>query len=236
MFGLLTRRERWGLSWRGWLAAALLAGLTAWLVVVRIHPFLAVTDRVDAQVLVVEGWVHRFAIRAAVAEFRTGAYARIYTTGGPVDGDGGYTNDYNTAASVGAGLLRQAGVAPDLIQVVPARLVGRDRTYASAAALRDWLCEHQVAVTAINIVTEAPHARRTRLLFQEAFGPGVRVGIIAAQNPDYDPAHWWRTSEGVREVIGEGLAYLYARFLFFPPRNQPDVVRPEPAGLRPPGS
>ncbi len=219
LWGLVTRRERWGPSWRGWLAVALLALLGAWLGVLGIHPFLAVTARADARVLVVEGWVHRFAIKAATQEFKTGGYPRIYTTGGPVDGDGGYTNDYNTGASVGAGQLRQAGIGADLIQMVPARLVGRDRTYTSAIALRDWLRDHNVQVTAINIVTEAPHARRTRLLFQEAFGPQVQVGVIAAQNPDYDPKHWWRYSEGVREVIGEGLAYLYARFLFFPSKS-----------------
>ncbi len=217
--GLLTLRTRWGLSGRGRLISALSVLLAGGLVVLGIHPFLAVTDRADAQALVVEGWVHRFAINAAVEEFKTGAYPCIYTTGGPVEGDGGYTNDYNTAASVGAGRLRQAGVAPDVIRMVPARLVGRDRTYASAVALRDWLREHHVAVAAINIVTEAPHARRTRLLFQKAFGREVRVGVIAVQNPDYDPGHWWRSSEGVREVIGEGLAYLYARFLFFPGKS-----------------
>lgn len=33
---------------------------------------------------------------------------------------------------------------------------------------------------------------------------------------EYDPRHWWRTSEGVRNVVGESIAYLYARFFFRP--------------------
>jgi hypothetical protein len=36
------------------------------------------------------------------------------------------------------------------------------------------------------------------------------------QNPDYDPKHWWRYSEGVREILGETIAYMYAEFLFRP--------------------
>ena len=55
-----------------------------------------------------------------------------------------------------------------------------------------------------------------RLLFQKALGDGIKVGIIAVPNPDYDPKYWWRYSDGVREVIGESIAYIYARLFFWP--------------------
>ena len=216
LWGLLTRQERWGLSWRGRLIAALLVVAVGWALLAGIFPFLAVTHRVDTRVLVVEGWVHPYAITAAVEEFRTGAYQRIITTGGPVSGTGGYTNDYNTSASVAAGRLKTAGVASEFVQMAPSRVMDRDRTFSSAVALRDWLRAHGVFVQSFNLVTEDVHARRSRLLFQKAFGDGVTVGIIAVPNPDYDPRHWWRYSEGVRDVIDETLAYLYARFLFWP--------------------
>ena len=92
----------------------------------------------------------------------------------------------------------------------------RDRTYGSALALKAWFYEHGLKVQRINVVTESAHARRTRLMFEAALGPDVTVGIIAVRNPDYDPDHWWHYSEGVREVLGESLAYLYARLLFRP--------------------
>jgi len=91
----------------------------------NIHPFLAVTHRVNTNILVVEGWVHRYSIRKGVEEFKTGSYQRIFTTGGPVEGGEGYTNDYNTSASVGAESLRNLGAADDLVQMVPSRVVGR---------------------------------------------------------------------------------------------------------------
>jgi hypothetical protein len=31
------------------------------------------------------------------------------------------------------------------------------------------------------------------------------------QDRNFDPAHWWRSSAGVRTVIGEAIAYLYSR-------------------------
>jgi uncharacterized SAM-binding protein YcdF (DUF218 family) len=172
---------------------------------------------VDADVLVVEGWVNYYAGSFVVAEFKEGSYRRAFTTGGPANFSGGYVNDFQTLASVGADLLVKAGMPAERVQMVPSRVIGRDRTYNSAVALRAWLREHNVPVRGINVVTEDAHARRTRLLFQKAFdGSGVPVGVVSIRNPDYDPKRWWRYSQGVREVVGEGLGYAYARLFFWP--------------------
>ncbi len=218
LFGLLTRRERWGLSGRGWLALAVLAVTASGASILGVHRFLAVTHRVDAQVLVVEGWIHGHAIRAAAAEFKAGGYQRVFTTGGPLAGAGGYTTDDATAAQVAFRRLVAIGVPAERITVVPSQVASRDRTYHSALALSVWLRANGVAVRAINVITEDFHARRTRLLFQQALGDGTAVGIISVPSSDYDSRHWWRYSEGVRDVISEATAYVYARFMFRPPR------------------
>ena len=214
-WGTLVRKERWGLSRRGCLIvlAGVLLAFSAFLL--RVYPFLAVTHRVDTNVLVVEGWIHEYSIRAAVEEFRSKSYQRVFTTGGPVEGAGGYINDYNTSASVGADLLRKNGLPSESVQMVPSRVMDRERTYGSAIALQNWFREHNMPVRSINIVTEDIHARRTCLLFQKALGHNVAVGVIAVPNPDYDPRHWWRYSEGVKDVFAESVAYIYARLLFF---------------------
>jgi uncharacterized SAM-binding protein YcdF (DUF218 family) len=145
---------------------------------------------------------------------------------------GGYTNDYNTSASVGAGRLKSAGLSPEFVQMVPSRINDRDRTYSAALALRNWFREHHAGVRSINVVTEDVHARRSRLLFQKAFGPGVNVGIISIPNPDYDSTHWWRYSEGVKEIISEGAAYIYARLFFYPadsPQEEKTAEASQPA-------
>jgi len=194
----------------------------------RVYPFLAVTHRADTNVLVVEGWIHEYAIRAAVEEFRSSSYQRVLTTGGPVEGTGGYINDYQTAASVGADLLTKSGLPNEFVQMVPSRVMDRDRTYGSAVALRNWFRQHNMPVRSINVVTEDVHARRTRLLFEKALGHDVAVGVIAVANPDYDACHWWRYSEGVKDVVSEMVAYVYAELLFYPsesPRDEKEFVR-----------
>ena len=216
LFGILTRKERWGLSWPTRLIVALLGFSTAVFGLLNVQPFLSETHRVSSDILVVEGWIHEYAIRTAVAEFTGGSYDRVFTTGGPVAGSGHYVNDYQTSASVGADLLKKFGIPNESVQIVPSHVIGRDRTYSSAVALRKWLREHNRNVRGLNVLTEDTHARRTRLLFAKAFGTNVAIGIIAVPNPHYDAKHWWRYSEGVRDVLGEAIAYIYVKFLFNP--------------------
>src|SRR5207249_3289335 len=159
---------------------------------------------------------NEYAIRAAVKEFQSNHYQRVFTTGGPVEGTGGYINDFMTSASVGADLLRKNGLANGLVQMVPSQVMDRDRTYSSAVALRSWFRDHNMAVSSIDVVTEDVHARRTRLLFEKALGKNVAVGIIAVPNPDYDWRRWWWYSEAVKGVGSEALAYAYARLFFYP--------------------
>jgi hypothetical protein len=212
----LSKKERWGLTWQGWLALLPLLALAAVAFLKMIHPFLTPTHRMESNTLVVEGWVHKYVINAAVKEFRAGNYHRVFATGGPTSGSGGYTWDSDTSASIGAGELRTAGVPSESLQMVASHVIGRDRTYYSAVALREWFREHNADVDSFNVMAESTHARRTWLLFQEAFGNKVKVGIIAVQNPDYDPRRWWESSDGFRDVISEAIAYLYAKLLFHP--------------------
>jgi uncharacterized SAM-binding protein YcdF (DUF218 family) len=222
LWGILTRKERWGLSWHGWLIVISVGLGAASLVFLNIRPFLAVTHPVNTNILVVEGATQRYAIRGAAEEFKNGSYQRVFTTGGPWVGEGGYTNDYNTSASVAAESLEKFGVPDYLIQMVPSRVSARERTYSSAVALREWFRDHNLPIHSFNVVTEGSHARRTQLLYKEAFGKNAGIGIIAVSNPDYDPKDWWRYSDGVREVIGESIAYIYAKFFFYPSASLSD--------------
>lgn len=215
-YGIFVRKECWRLSWRGRLVILTFVLLIAIVVFFNIYPFLAVTHRVSANVLVVEGWTHQFGVDAAVREFETGHYHRILTTGGPVEGAGPSSSVYDTDAWQSAELLEKAGISAGKVQAIPSRFVGRDRTYNSAIALREWFREHDPQIGGINVLTEGAHARRTWLLFQEALGPDVKVGIISVTNPDYSASRWWRYSEGVRGVISEGIAYVYAKLFFWP--------------------
>lgn len=215
ILGVLTRKERWGLSWKGWLLGLALVFSAAWYFFASICPFLAVTDRVPSNVLVVEGWVPEYLIHQAAVEFKAGSYRQLFTTGGPwahhfpPDSD-----DRRTWAKVAAVRLVAAGVPEGAVSAVPCSFIGRDRTYTSAVALREWLRVHNMHVQGLNIITEDLHARRTRFLFKKALGNDVRVGVIALSTASHELEHWWVYSESSKEVIGETIAYLYAALAF----------------------
>jgi uncharacterized SAM-binding protein YcdF (DUF218 family) len=217
LFGLVQRKQVWRLSWRGWLLALVLVGAVGAFLFLNVFAFLATNQPVRSDMLVVEGWVHNYAMPVVVEEFRRGGYREVFSTGGPVPGTGGYTNDFNTSASVGAERLIALGLPREVVHTVASRETERNRTYGSAVALKRRLKDRGMDVRAVNVMTESTHARRTLILFQEALGPEIKVGVIPIFNPDYNPEHWWHYSEGVREVIGEALAYVYVKLFFSPP-------------------
>lgn len=214
--GIFSKRIRWGLSASGYITLLGLVVAVTTVALLGSYPFLAVTDRVDANLLVVEGWIQDSALQAGITEFQNGGYDRVFTTGGPTLGNPRYTSRWNTSASVAATRLVALGLPAERVQMVPAPAADVYRTYSSAMALNEWLNTNKVQIRGINIVTESVHARRTRLLFSKAFKGKVTLGVIAVSSPDYNGARWWRYSQGVRDVIDESIGYLYAKLFFCP--------------------
>ena len=212
-WGLVSRRECSVPTWRGLLLLALLGIALTVVGVLSVHSFLAITERVPAAVLVVEGWVPDYVLEEAGAEFQRHHYAKLYVTGGPLE-TGQHLSEYKTYAELGAATLIRLGVSKNALKAVPAPWVRQDRTYTSAVILRNWLRLHNAIGTNINVISLGAHARRTRLLFRMAFEDGSRVGIIAIKDRDYAPDQWWQSSQGARTVIDELVAYIYARTVF----------------------
>jgi uncharacterized SAM-binding protein YcdF (DUF218 family) len=204
---------------RGWAAVILICAALALAAVRGVHPFLAANDPQPGGALVVEGWAPDYALQAAIAEFQRNHYERLYVTGGPIE-QGAPLSEYKTYAELGAATLLKLGMSTNVVQAVPAAFVAQDRTYTSAVYLRKWLHEHGVSPAKFNVLTTGPHARRSRLLFQKALGKDAIVGVIAVQVRDYEPGRWWRSSQGVRAVTSEAVAYGYARFIFRAPKEQ----------------
>lgn len=199
----------------GWLmllfagaAAVLLAGL-------HLYSFLAPRDPVGARLLVVEGWIPADELEQAVLFCREGRYARIVTTGGPIQGEfeQGYPGTYAARAR---DYLIGLGIASDTVVAAPAPAVDKNRSYLNAVMVHEWAAQSGVTIDALDVFSSGPHSRRSWLLFATTFGPRVRVGIIPATPGTYDPQHWWRTSAGAKEVLAEAIAWLWTELFPFP--------------------
>jgi uncharacterized SAM-binding protein YcdF (DUF218 family) len=216
--GFFCRRSCLVPTLRCWIVFCLSVAILLTATIRGLHPFLALNDPVPDGLLVVEGWEPDYGMEKTIEEFKRNHHERVYVTGGPVE-YGTYLTAYKTYAELGAATLMKLGLESNVVQAVPAPRVRQDRTYASAVVLKKWLLDHQIKPTRLQLISEGPHSRRSRMLFQAAMGKDVRVGVISIPSREYDQQHWWRYSSGVRNVIGEGLAYLYARLLFAPPKS-----------------
>ncbi|MDJ0800496.1 MAG: ElyC/SanA/YdcF family protein [Calothrix sp. MO_167.B12] len=206
---LIKRQEIWMLTFQGWVIAIALIVSLIMFAITQVHPFLAVNSPITADVLVVEGWVTDYTIKAALSEFTEGDYRHLVTTGIPVE-RGSYLAEYQNFAEIAAASLKKMGLESEKIAIVPSPEVRKDRTYASAIAFRQWLESRDIQPRGINIVSESTHARRSWLIYKKVLTPKIKVGIISIPSKNYEPQKWWIYSAGVRAVINETVAYLYA--------------------------
>ena len=180
------------------------------LMVTQVHSFLAYSKPIKADALVVEGWLNDEALLGALVEFNRGNYQLLITTGLPLP-RGTYLSQYKTTAELTAATLMALGFEQNKLVVVPAPKVLKDRTEASAVALRQWLTETGKTIHSINLYSQDVHTRRSWLLFKRVLEPEVQVGAIANPTADYDTRYWWTTSTGARSVLSETIAYFYSK-------------------------
>jgi hypothetical protein len=212
--GLLHQKLCWIPTPRACLLALLLLLLVTVTVVKTAYPFLAQTAPYPDGPVLVDGWAGDPCLRAAIEEFHRHDYPVLIFTGGPVERDSLF-HAYGTFAQLGAANAERLGFPREKAQPIPAPEVEKDRTYASAVAAREWLLAQGPVPAHVTVVTQGPHARRSRELFQRGFGSKVKVGVIAIRDTGFNPDRWWTSSAGFRAVTSEIIAYTYAKLLFW---------------------
>ena len=191
---------------RGCGALAGVLALGAFAAFFGLYPFLARQSPVAAEILVVEGWMSDDQLRQAADWAGSNGVRRIYSTGGPIE-TGSWLVEWKTYAEMTKARMEKLGMGSRFeLEAVPAEKVRRGRTRESARALKAAMGP---SPPAFNLASRGPHARRSWRTFRRAFGEGVAVGSLALEPVEYGPRDWWSCSEGMREMIGESVAYGY---------------------------
>lgn len=210
-FALINKKDRWGLSWKGWTFGVLTTIFFFIFILKNIYSFLAPTNRTESKILVVEGWLSDESMKQALNEFKSLKYDLLFVTGGPLD-LGNFLSEYKNFGDLGATTLKRLGIDPKKVATVPGPGTVKDRTFTSALALKKYFEDNRIDIKSFNLFTEGPHAKRSQLLFDLAFENKVKIGIVAAKPFYFDPQSWWTSSAGVRFLINELIAYPYALF------------------------
>lgn len=206
------QRMVWWPTWRLWSLGLVLAGLTAYGLTARLYPWLGLSRPVQANILVVEGWVPDYILSASTNVFYQGGYERLCTSGGPVN-EGFYIAGIRDYAELASLSLEKMQFPKDRLIPAPAGPTRRHRTFESARHVRRTLLQKGYPLRGINVLTEGPHARRTWTVYQKVFGPEVPIGIISLEPRNYDPKRWWGSSDGIKTVVMEAIGWLYEAIL-----------------------
>ncbi|HEY4245782.1 MAG TPA: hypothetical protein VGM64_02935 [Lacunisphaera sp.] len=175
--------------------------------VMFVHPFLAVTARVDADVLVVEGWIPGYMLPAAAKEFREGHYSLLLVSGLQNDPSSEEKNE-PTDAVLTSGQLEQLGIPHDAVMPCPAPFARWLRTSRTAGAVKEKTATLQFKPRGINVITAGPHARETWVAYQHIFGASPPVGIISIPKNNYPANRWWLSRQGLIWVPKDFLAWM----------------------------
>jgi len=219
---LFRRRQVWLPTWPGVLLLVVVVAAASLIALRHLASYLAPHDPATtrdgrgASTLIVEGWLEEDGLDAAIAAIGRGRYQRVIASGGPIDG---WREDqrWPTYAERAADYLRRHGVTSIPVVAVAAPESAQDRTFLSAIVVREWLRRQGGAIDAVDLFSGGVHARRSRLVFQMAFGPEVDVGVFAAAPRRYALERWWTTSEGVKAVLGEAISLAWTTCCFAPP-------------------
>lgn len=218
---LFCRRTIWWPTWLGWMTGLLLVGApTAWWWF-RAEPTLAATNRVPADVLVVEGWIGAEGVRVAAEEFFAQGYRYVIATGG-LSGEQWSTRRWSHADVAESTLLAQ-GVPRASVILASSLDRQRHRTHESAVATVRALQEQGIRPRGVNVFTRTVHARRSRLVFARTLGNEVPVGSVSWSPPGYaeDPA-WWRYSYRAEDLLKESVGFVI-ELLFRSGRSGPAI-------------
>ncbi len=147
---------------------------------------------------------------------RQGHYELVITTGGPAPVDL-YRPEPVPYAELARDYLVRNGIAGSLLTAVPVPESAQDRTYLSAVMVREWLKKSERSVNALDVFSSGVHSRRTRKLYQLAFGSQTRIGITSARPTGYVPESWWTTSTGAKTVIAETMSWIWTVLFVHPP-------------------
>ena len=215
---LFRRRQVWlPTFWGALVVLAVVLALGA-LLLPRVGAYLAPSERAGsngARTLVVEGWLDDDSLDDAIELAQSGRYERVVTSGGPIE-TWREIQPWPTYAERAADYLRRHGVRDAPVFAAPAPELMQDRSYLSAVFVREWLRAKEPSLAALDVFSAGVHARRSRLVYRMAFGPGVAIGIVAAPPHRYRLDRWWSTSEGTKAVLGEMLSLAWTKCCFWP--------------------
>ncbi len=213
------KKECTVLTWQGKIIIISAFTGIALFIFLKFPIFLSNNNPVNGKYLVLDGIMPDYSIQQAIEIFNNQNYTTVIATGSKLE-SGYFISEKKTMAELTYATFIALGFDSANVIVIPEGDILKDRTYTSALSLKKYFDKHQISSADVDVLALGCHARRSRILFQLALGENYKVGIIAVPDNSFNINKWWKTSKGVRTVVGETIAYIYAKIFFYPDKNE----------------
>ena len=160
--------------------------------------FLSLNRPIDAEVLVIEGWLSGRMFEEAATEFIRGNYSYCLVSG----------KIYSSFLP--AAVFRRFGVDSGVVKFTDAETRKGHNTYYMALAARQWLQSNDPGVSTINIFTDGPHGRKSWIIFKRVLGHAYSVGVLSGSTEHGNADLLWGSKRGTRALVKYGVGYVYA--------------------------
>lgn len=198
----------------GWIVILAILVLIVVMLFRNMAVFLTVNEPVGADYLVIEAWMGKEELDQGLEYFKSNDYSKVLLVGGPISNDF-YGIDANYAERAATYFLT-LGLPEKATAIVRAPYSAQNRTFLNAVMVREWLKQRDIAVTRLDVFSSGVHTRRSRDLYQQAFGEQVEIGIVASQPANFDPAYWWESSATGKFVAVEFANWILTKCCFSP--------------------
>lgn len=212
---IFEKRECLCLTWPAKILILAFIAVASFLLFTRFPVYLSKSNQLKGQYLVLDGQLPDYAIEQAIDIFKENNYKAIVVMGGKLP-SGHYIAGKKTMAEITYSTFIELGFDSTKLVLIKGQTVLKDRTYISGINLKDWFDEQNIDHAEVDILSVGCHTRRSEYLFQKALGHDFKVGVIAITDKGFNIKRWWKTSNGVRTVINETVAYIYAVIFFHP--------------------
>ena len=198
----------------GLIIILLILFILIYLLFINAANFLAIEQPVGSRHLIIEGWLGKSELEEARRVFEANAYELAIVSGGPIIDE--FNRGPANYAERARAYLISSGFPENKLIAIPASHSAQDRTFLSAVMVRDWYTNQDIRVESLDIFTSSVHSRRSRDLFQLAFGAESRIGVYAATPEGYELDRWWKSSAAIKKIISELLGWMFVQCCFDP--------------------
>lgn len=216
---LYKKRSCYQPSFLGLVVGLLLILIAGRLLMPVVYKFLFLNQEVKTKTLVLEGWVHTYALKDAIDFFEENNYENLIVTGIPIT-QYEYASDFKYTSQATILAIKHFGYTDTIYEAANPTNIYKNRTYCTALQTKKIFAQHPEWDKSFNVYSMGVHSRRSLSLFKKAFPNNFNIGIIAHTDRAFIGEQWWKSSIGFRNISNELLALTYSKIFFYPEEKE----------------